>query len=136
MPSQLVSFGEGGGGSLYVLHLDGNIYRIGEARPACSDGLDNDGDGLVDFGTDPGCQSVATPLEDPACDDGLDNDGDGFVDTLDPECSALFWVSEAVSPVRGKLGSAKCGLGFELALLLPPLLWMKRRLRRTAGLPS
>lgn len=48
--------------------------------PACSDGLDNDGDGLIDFGSDPGCASNPSDAEDPACNDGVDNDGDGATD--------------------------------------------------------
>jgi hypothetical protein len=52
---------------------------------ACTDGDDNDCDGLVDL-LDPGCQAAET------CD-GLDNDGDGAVDedfamTLGNPCSA------------------------------------------------
>jgi hypothetical protein len=54
------------------------------AAHPCLDGLDNDGDGGIDFGAgagnDPGCaQSVAAP-EDPQCQDGVDNDGDGAID--------------------------------------------------------
>ncbi len=48
--------------------------------PTCEDGLDNDGDGLVD-GDDPDC---VPPPED--CDDGVDNDGDGLADGDDPDC--------------------------------------------------
>lgn len=33
-------------------------WRITAHRYACSDGIDNDGDGLVDFPTDPGCSSL------------------------------------------------------------------------------
>jgi hypothetical protein len=47
----------------------------------CSDGNDNDGDGLFDA-ADPGCQ--VSPLElssvPPSCSDGVDNDGDGIFD--------------------------------------------------------
>ena len=48
-----------------------------------------------------------------ACDDSLDNDADGLVDLDDPECHAAVDASEA------------CGLGFELALLLPLLTRMR-----------
>ncbi|MBN2359303.1 MAG: hypothetical protein JXR83_07600 [Deltaproteobacteria bacterium] len=56
----------------------------GELR-ACNDGLDNDGDLLVDYPNDPGCESPLDPAEeDPlvarACSDGADNDGDGRID--------------------------------------------------------
>jgi len=45
----------------------------------CNDGIDNDGDGLVDI-DDPDCQSPEI------CDDLIDNDGDGFIDGADPDC--------------------------------------------------
>ncbi len=56
---------------------------------ACSDGIDNDGDGLVDFPDDGGCTSAADtdeagPFQ---CSDGIDNDGDGNIDfPADPGC--------------------------------------------------
>jgi hypothetical protein len=54
------------------------------AARACSDGLDNDNDGLVDFPADPGCDSAldASEVDPPLaqCRDGLDNDGDGAID--------------------------------------------------------
>jgi hypothetical protein len=66
-------------------------------HPQCSDGVDNDGDGKIDWQPlpdtgDPGC---STPLDDdesddptpppppppaPQCSDGIDNDGDGLID--------------------------------------------------------
>jgi len=54
----------------------------------CSDGYDNDEDGLVDL-DDPGCTNGITTVnaEYNRCGDGIDNDGDGYVDTADPECS-------------------------------------------------
>jgi len=67
--------------------------------PACDDGVDNDGDGLVDYPEDPGCTSDIDPSEnDPAriCDDGIDNDGDGATDyPADPGCLSLADPSEA-----------------------------------------
>jgi cysteine-rich repeat protein len=57
---------------------------------ACSDGVDDDGDGRVDYPTDGGCSSASDPSERDAgrpCDDGLDNDGDRLVDfPSDPGC--------------------------------------------------
>jgi hypothetical protein len=54
------------------------------AQPACGDGIDNDGDGLVD-GADPGCAAPGDESEHGAnaCDDRLDNDGDGLRDFPD-----------------------------------------------------
>jgi len=54
----------------------------------CSDGMDNDGDGRVDFPEDRDCTGAEDPSEQPSCSDGLDNDGDGrmdFPDDLDCE---------------------------------------------------
>ncbi len=59
----------------------------------CSDGLDNDRDGLVDS-ADPGCSDGSDDDEsdDPVtvtqCSDGLDNDGDGLTDMDDPDCTS------------------------------------------------
>ena len=53
-------------------------------QPLCSDGIDNDRDGLTDFsGGDPGCSGPTDDSEKAAgiaCDDGIDNDLDGKID--------------------------------------------------------
>lgn len=70
--------------------------------PACNDGWDNDGDGLVDRADD-GCASdnddseaphdpqcggnPVGPRESAECADGIDNDGDGAIDLNDFSCS-------------------------------------------------
>lgn len=70
--------------------------------PQCSDGIDNDGDGFIDFPDDPGCVSPQDNNETdpvpprPACSDGRDNDGDGLVDYPDdPDCGSYADDSEA-----------------------------------------
>jgi hypothetical protein len=56
---------------------------------ACNDGLDNDGDGHVDFPADPQCNAKGDRSETPDCGDGLDNDGDGPIDyPADGGCTA------------------------------------------------
>ncbi len=70
--------------------------------PQCSDGLDNDSDGLIDMADD-GCDSPeddAELLEEPdiyECSDGIDNDNDGLIDMADPNCSGPNDDSEASS---------------------------------------
>jgi len=66
--------------------------------PGCGDGFDNDGDLLVDWPADPGCQDANQSLEDPECDDGIDNDGDTLVDLADPNCTAAWVASEGPPP--------------------------------------
>jgi hypothetical protein len=180
-----------------------------EIAPECSDGIDNDDDGTVDFPDDPGCDGTAdlserSPLL--ACDDGTDNDSDGRIDfdpvtyanpgdetTLpsgsgDPGCFNPSWFTEkpqcqdgvnndtgqdpdpghidydggqsihgdcsdgtcppGVSdpngdgvadpdpqcvglPWKNKEKTGICGVGAELALLLP-LMWLTWRRRRRA----
>jgi len=80
--------------------------------PACSDGIDNDGDGLVDYPMDPGCSSPIDDSELEAthpCDDGIDNDGDGYVDwrldgSGDPGCA---------SAAAGSIESPACQDGID-----------------------
>lgn len=93
-------------------------------KPACSDGLDNDLDGEVDAGSDPGCADGNDSSEKGpnACDNGLDDDGDQQVDFRighggDPGCSSPEDEDEAndcvdPSPVftdRSKLMTAVPG---------------------------
>lgn len=68
--------------------------------PACSDGMDNDGDGCADYPGDLGCSSALDISEADgscaACSDGLDNDGDGCADfPADPGCASRGDDSEA-----------------------------------------
>jgi hypothetical protein len=102
--------------------------------PACSDGIDNDADGAVDYPADLGCRDLNWDPESPGCQDNIDNDGDGKIDwnggsgggTPDPECTAPWRrLEKASQPPPG------CGIGFELALVLP-LLARWRRARRPA----
>ena len=73
-------------------------------KPVCSDGQDNDGDGMTDFPDDLGCDRDDDDTEDslvsPQCKDGRDNDGDGKKDfPNDPGCqSASDTVENTVCP--------------------------------------
>jgi len=132
-------FGSAGGVSsdgqtigVWGLDDQGHFYRTGVAnlRPDCSDGIDNDGDGKLDFDggasanhgvalgpADPGCPLADAAPENPQCDDGIDNDGNGLVDFADPKCSAA-WPYWEKAPT--------CGLGAELSLVMPLLIGLRR----------
>jgi 6-phosphogluconolactonase (cycloisomerase 2 family) len=94
----------------------------------CTNGIDDDGDGLVDA-ADPACSNPQFPnREKPRCDDAVDNDGDGKIDwdggpggaTPDPQCSGRPYSDKE---------AAGCGIGAELALLVP--LYARLRRKRT-----
>ena len=74
-----------GNGDLFDwVYLDEVALRVVE----CDDGLDNDGDGLIDIADD-GCADADDRSENGAetqCDDGVDNDGDGAIDERDLGC--------------------------------------------------
>ena len=105
---------------------------------ACDDGIDNDGDGAIDYPADPGCQLPTSLLENPKCQDGLDNDADGTIDfdggaflnggaptgPADPDCIAKPW-RDREAPGRA------CGLGADVALVLPIIAALRRRRRRS-----
>jgi hypothetical protein len=121
----------------------------------CSDGVDNDGDGLVDE-SEPGCSSALDTFEwsfELPCDDGSDNDGDGLVDyPADPSCTSLEGDEVGTTQCDDGLdndgdgaidlddshcsgpgddreagSSSRCGLGFEQIVLLPALMSLRRR---------
>ncbi len=78
--------------------------------PRCSDGVDNDGDGRVDF--DGGVLGGASEITEP-----------------DPQCAGAAWRDrEAATPAP-----AGCGIGPELVLLVGPLGWLAGRRRQDAG---
>jgi len=64
----LVGFGEDGLGRVYITHrTSASVFRILPADPACSDGVDNDGDNLIDFPSDPNCPSASGTTEFGGC---------------------------------------------------------------------
>jgi len=64
VPFSLVGFGTDGLRRLYIVHSGGgSLYRIDPEDAACSDGVDNDGDGFVDFPADVGCTSASGATE-------------------------------------------------------------------------
>ncbi len=92
-----------------------DVSGSGGSNPAaCGDGVDNDGDGLVDM-ADPGCESTSdddeynevTPSPATACSDGVDNDGDGLTDLADPGCSDASDDDEYNAPL------AQCNDGID-----------------------
>lgn len=126
----------------FVLDIGGNALTktttaAAESRARkkaqCSDGVDNDGDGRIDFPADPDCtgptddseagQSQASddsgpgpgprPRRDRAeCEDGRDNDGDGRVDFPDdPGCSSRSDDSEDDAGRAGAGGGGAGGAG-------------------------
>jgi hypothetical protein len=81
------SGGEAGDGGAPVpdgreAHADARPRQPDARRPACSDGIDNDCDGLTDWPDDPGCSGPDDDDEHGTneCDDGIDNDHDGKID--------------------------------------------------------
>ncbi len=128
-----------------------SLTHVYQVAPECSDGVDNDGDGRIDFDggalanqgvalglPDPGCRDASeTSTESPACQDGIDNDGDG---TIDFDGGALANGGVALAPPdaactnphrNDETPAPLCGLGAELALGMP-LLGLVARRRRAA----
>lgn len=92
--------------------------------PVCSDGLDNDGDGAIDFPADKGCTDASDMDEynAPICSDGLDNDGDGAIDfPADKGCIDGNDMDEYNPPCTGNdagqtLALEGCGVGDKVVL--------------------
>ncbi len=83
-------------------------------HPLCSDGIDNDKDGLIDLaGTDPGCSHPDDMSERGAlaqCDDGIDNDLDGLIDAPnDTGCLHPTNLIEAPEPSLAVLVAVGAG---------------------------
>ena len=102
-----------------------------DPTPECSNGFDDDGDGLIDFTppvgetADPDCSSAADlgeqgdPL--PECSNGFDDDGDGLIDFTPP-------AGETADPDRSSAADTRRA-GGSAARMLQRL----RRRRRRQG---
>lgn len=116
-PSDVVNPGGGSGGG----GGGGGGGTVDEFE--CADGIDNDGDGLIDYGEDPDCSSPFDDTESgsigggttstggggaitrDACADGVDNDGDGLIDFgRDPGCSSWTDNDETDEADAGDVG--------------------------------
>lgn len=71
----------------------------------CCDGIDNDGDGFVDW-DDFDCNQSGNPSDDcpyctveSSCDNGVDDDGDGLIDDFDDDCGSTSNPSTCDSPI-------------------------------------
>lgn len=129
--------------------------------PPCDDGIDNDGDGRIDFDPltfaspgdqwtlpsgsgDPGCRSASSSTESPQCQNGSDDDSDGAMD-YDAGLSR-YGVADPAGPDPQCVGKpyrdcekaycGGCGLGIELLALVPLLTCLSRRRSGRNGLPS
>lgn len=86
--------------------------------------MSHDGRTIVGNGINPdGEQEGWVAVLPHQCDDGLDNDADSLADASDPECAFPTWNDEANA----------CGIGFELALIVPLLQLLYRRSRMPRG---
>lgn len=74
------------------------IFTI--TQPQCSDGIDNDNDGDIDYPADSDCSGGGDAREGATaqCADGIDNDGDGLIDLSDGGCSGIGDNNETNEP--------------------------------------
>jgi len=65
-----------------------NSWEVGFAANECNNGIDDDGDGVIDA-DDEGCEHAFDTAEaqvSETCRDNVDNDDDGWIDDDDPDC--------------------------------------------------
>ncbi len=94
MTSSTTQAGQGSAWPLWPLGQSFAPFAFG-SFVECSDGLDNDGDGAIDFPADTSCPNATWPSERSECADGINNDADGLTDfPLDPGCKSLIDLSE------------------------------------------
>jgi predicted CxxxxCH...CXXCH cytochrome family protein len=70
-----------------TLSIQSGILRLEAPPEECTDGIDNNDNGLIDC-DDPDCDYdfACAGLQPEVCGDCVDNDGDGLVDCTDPDC--------------------------------------------------
>jgi hypothetical protein len=68
------------------------LGAMAQSEVACNDGVDNDGDGLVDC-LDGNCSFPVTIERGCNCYDNVDNDGDGKIDEADSNCAPYYGLT-------------------------------------------
>src|SRR5438876_2084675 len=90
----------------------------------CGDGIDNDGDGLVDC-ADPDCANAPECRPHEMCGNCIDDDGDGLVDYEDADCcsqaGALVIERMTLEPAGLKLRGNRLAMKARYATSVPPL---------------
>jgi CHU_C Type IX secretion signal domain len=79
-------------GIFLVFFIGLSISAWSQSEVLCNDGVDNDGDGVIDC-NDGNCQFAANIEKGCRCYDNLDNDNDGKIDKADPECATYYGLS-------------------------------------------
>lgn len=80
--------------SIWEANATENFTDLPLGSFSCSDGIDNDGDGFIDYPADHSCSgytdNTETPFDTTQCNNGVDDDADGFVDIDDPRCGGTI----------------------------------------------
>jgi len=98
-----------------IIYADTSSVSVTVFTGQCADGVDNDGDTLVDYPLDPGCSnSIDDDETDPVvtyqCNDGSDNDSDGKTDyPTDLGCDSTTDNSESGEIVNSGGGNGPVG---------------------------
>ncbi|MBK7950539.1 MAG: trypsin-like serine protease [Deltaproteobacteria bacterium] len=106
----------GNGGLIVDLYAYRDAILAVTDRRDCSDGLDDDGDGFVDFPDDPGCSDERDASERSVahqCDNGLDDDGDLAIDF--PNDDGCLYPTNPVEAPEPGLGATIATGAFALA---------------------
>ncbi len=78
------------------------IFPLAPPGPECGNGIDDDGDGRVDFLADFHCANSADISESVDCKNFIDDDGDGAIDyPTDAQCTSAADGSETVDCTNG-----------------------------------
>lgn len=120
----------GNGGLIVDLFAYRDAILAVTDRRDCDDGLDDDGDGLVDFPDDPGCTDARDASERSVayqCDNGLDDDGDLAID-FPNDAGCLYPTNPIEAP--------EPGLGAAIATGASALATAARRKRRAVAQTS
>lgn len=106
----------------------------------CADGIDNDGDGKIDFPADPECKSLDDNSEAPECSNNRDDDGDGKIDRNDPGCHTNGRLSGPYDPnddneadILPRTGGNNALMGFVVLSGGALMLIASRKLRKAQG---